>query len=261
MKASDFVLGKRIYGLLKGVPGAGKSIAAASMALEGPIYIFDFDGKINAIINYYTNINPQPTIIENITFDTFSDYNTAAEKLSAIIDNPNTYPYIGCIWDSLTTTVHKILAQINAVKGANESKHKIKQVGGIQVTEIDDYMAETASLTRLCQATKFKLARMHFLMTAHIIRTQQNMLDGTVRVDSAIITSGKKVAEMIPPYFDEIWQFDNVTDLSGTRYEIKTQNAGVDFARTSLPLPPKFNITNPILFWPELQRLIKAGSK
>ena len=123
-KASDYVPDKRIFALFKGDPGCGKSIAAATFALNGPQFIFDFDGKFAAIYNYFTNLFPCPEIINNIEYERFDNYNDAADKLSEIIELYPTKYTGGIVWDTLTTCVDRILTQVQMIKGADKSRKR-----------------------------------------------------------------------------------------------------------------------------------------
>ena len=256
-KASDYIPDKRFFALLKGDPGCGKSIAAATFALNGPQFIFDFDGKFGAIYNFFTNIIPCPEILNNIEYERFDNYNGAAEKLQDIIDyEPNKYTG-GIIWDTLTTCVDSILTQIQVVKGTDPKKvGKLKMVGDIQVGDIEDYNAESSALTRLLQTAKFKLP-VHFLMLAHVVRTEANQLDGGIKITRQLLTAGKKVAAKIPAYFDEAWHLTSNSGgetLGSDRYILRTKASGEDWARTSLPLPATIDVTGKKFLWKELQK-------
>lgn len=258
MKANDYEPTKRIFGLLKGEPGSGKSIAAASFAKSGRTFIFDFDGKFGAIHNYYSNICKHPDILDNIDFQRFDDYNTAVELLNDWIETG--CPYKTIIWDTLTTTVDRIMAQVSEIKGINNKN--LKKVGDIVVSDIEDYNAESSALTRLLQASKFKpnMKNINFLMLAHVVTTESyNLKEQRSVVTRTLFTAGKKVAAKLPAYFDEIYHFINSEsgpEWGGTKYEVFTSNAGVDFARTSLPIGKKLDITGPKLFYDELMKEI-----
>jgi hypothetical protein len=252
MKLSEFQPGKRLFCLAKGDPGAGKSVQVASFAEEGPQYWIDFDGKIDAVLNFYTKHVPRPDIINNIEFDRFSDFNSAMVKLAEIIDiYPNKYTG-GIVLDSLTTGVDNLMAQVQIMKGQEKKADKIKTVGGIQVSDIEDYNAESSALTRLIQVAKFKLP-VHFFMIAHVVETQTNVLGGGVIINRQLFTAGKKVAAKIPAYFNEIWHFgtEGSENFGGKKYVVHTNQAGNDFARTSLPLPQKFDVTGADILYPQ----------
>jgi len=242
MNLSEHKPNQRHFALYKGEPGAGKSIQAATWAVQGPVYFFDFDGKIDAVWNYFTNTIKRPDLLKNIEFDTFDSYNQAAEKLESLIEIPNKYETL--VWDTLTTSVDKLLTQVQNFKGADpKKKDKLKMVGDIQVSDVEDYNAESAALTRLVQAAKFDWKK-NFIMIAHVVRVQNRALDGTMTTDTQLVTAGKKVAAKLPAYFNEIYHMvgsDGGT-LGGKKYEVYTSATGIDFARTALPLESKLDV-------------------
>jgi len=233
----------RHFALYKGEPGAGKSIQAATWASKGPVYFFDFDGKIDAVWNFFTNVIKKPDLLKNIEYDTFDSYNDAAKKLEELIEIPNKYETL--VWDTLTTCVDKLLTQVQNYKGADpKKKDKLKMVGEIQVSDVEDYNAESSALTRLVQAAKFDWQK-NFIMVAHVVKVQNYALDGTVKTDTQLVTAGKKVAAKLPAYFNEIYHMvgSDGGSLGGKKYEVFTSATGVDFARTALPLNAKLDVT------------------
>jgi hypothetical protein len=243
MKANEYRDNKALFVLLKSEPGCGKSIAASSWLEKGPMYFFDFDGKIKAVINFWKKRNP--SFLDKLEFDHFETYNEAVEKLESFIKDG--HPYTGgIVWDTLTTSVDSLLVQVTDVKGGGN-----KKVGGISVNEIEDYNAESSGLTRLVQHSKFKLHKIHntnFFMLAHVVRTEEkNLKTQGVTVSRSLVTAGKKVAAKLPGYFDEIWHAycDKDMNSGNVRYMITTQNVGDDFARTSCDLPKLMDVTYP----------------
>lgn len=245
MKAENYKDNKAMFVLGKGDPGAGKSVAISTWLKKGPMFFFDFDGKIKAVINFWKKRNPD--LLKNLEFEHYEDYNTAAEEMERYIKDG--HPYTGgIVADTLTTMVDSLLVQVNDIKGGGN-----KKVGGIAVNEIEDYNAESSGLTRFVQHAKFKLHKAHntnFFMLAHVVMTEEKDLKTqTIRQSRQLITAGKKVAAKLPGYFDEIWHFYNEKSADGTslRYKMLTQNSGVDFARTSMGLEPVYDVTYPTL--------------
>jgi len=246
MKALDYIDNKCLFVLGKGNPGDGKSIAISSWLEQGPMFFFDFDGKIKAIINFWKKHNK--ALLNNLEFEHYDDYNKAAKKLESFIDDG--HPYTGgVVIDTLTTGVDSILTQIHDVKGGSK-----KVIGGIAVNEIEDYNAESSALTRLVQDSKFKLHKnlnTNFFMLAHVVAVESHDLKSNSKVVTRqLVTAGKKVAAKLPGYFDEIWHFytESAPDGNGKvsqRYKVTTQATGVDFARTSCNLPVNFDVTYP----------------
>lgn len=259
MKASEFVPTRRLYAAFKGDPGAGKSVAAASWAEQGKVRILDFDGKFGAIHNFYTNIVPRPEIINNLEFFQPATFNEGMDLLQLFIED-HSFNREGntIILDTLTTMVDRLLTDVGIIKGKEKAKEKLKFVGGIQVSDIEDFNAETSALTRLVVGTKSE-CRCNFIMLAHVVQVHNNALDGSVKTSRQLLTAGKKIAAKLPAYFDEIYHFDSVSDFggSGQKFYCHTSHSGEDFARTSLPLPAKFDFTKDRLLYSQWMKELK----
>lgn len=245
MKAADYIDNKTLFVLGKGDPGSGKSIAVSTWLEKGPMYFIDFDGKIKAIINFWKK--HKPSMLDNLEFDHFETYNEAMDKFEDLYKSGGCTKYTGgiCI-DTLTTGVDSLLVQVNDIKGGGN-----KKVGGIAVNEIEDYNAESSGLTRLISHAKFKLHKpynINFFLLAHVVMTESiDLKTKNVIQSRQLVTAGKKVAAKLPGYFDEIWHFgcEKNMETSAVDYKVMTQNAGVDYARTSCNLPASMTITYP----------------
>jgi SpoVK/Ycf46/Vps4 family AAA+-type ATPase len=91
-KASDLRLGQAQSMLFKGPFGFGKTLAAASFALEGPVYLSYWDKKRPVeLATYFTEArfgSKAKTILENIEYDVYSAAN-AGEYLNWLLDRVN----------------------------------------------------------------------------------------------------------------------------------------------------------------------------
>lgn len=260
MKASEYQPTKRLYAVFKGDPGAGKSIAASSWAKAGKVRLLDFDGKFGAIHNFYTNIVKQPQVLDNIEYFQPATFNEGMELLQMFLED-RAFNKEGntIILDTLTTMVDRLLTDIGAIKGKDQSRTgKLKLVGGIQVSDIEDFNAETSALTRLVVGTKAE-CRCNFIMLAHVVQIHSNALDGTVKTSRQLLTAGKKIAAKLPAYFDEIYHFDSQSDFggSGQKFYCHTSHSGEDFARTSLPVPVKIDFTGDKLLYEQWIKELK----
>jgi hypothetical protein len=256
-----------MYGMFKGDPGTGKSIAACSWAALGKTRVIDFDGKIGAAITYYKETCKRPDIMANLEYYQYKTYNEGMIDLADWTDDPSfNRPGNTIILDTLTTGVDSLLVDIGDIKGKEKSKDKLKFVGNVQVSDIEDFNAETSALTRLVQGTKFKL-QCNFILIAHVVQSRQNLLDGSVKTSRQLITAGKKIAAKLPVYFDEIYHFDSAQDFGDTntirptKYFCYTKHSGDDFARTSLKITEKFDFTNKAFYdlWIRELDYIKLG--
>jgi hypothetical protein len=227
------------YSLFKGEPGTRKSTAALSYPL--PQYWFSFDGKMSALGIPARNWGVD---LSQVHYDDYVDWTSARNKLENL---QTSCPYKTIVIDSITSCADYMLRQVLKQKvgktrssGANAGK----QIGGIAVNEIEDFNAESAGLTELMALTKdiHKHFKVDVILIAHVIRTEQKSLDGSISVSRVIVTAGKRPAAKIPAYCDETYHFGmerSLVEGGGGDFNILTSYAGEEFARTTLPLPNK----------------------
>lgn len=247
------------YTLLKGEPGTRKSTHALSY--PKPQYWFSFDGKMNALKlpMAHWGINPA-----EINYDDYTDWNSAVRKLEFFMVD---FPYKTLVIDSITSCADYMLRQVRKSKSGTTTKggkEAGKVIGGIPVSEIEDFNAEASGLTELIALTKniHKFHKIDVVLIAHVIRKEEKSLDGRINVSRQIVTAGKAPAAKIPAYCDETYHFSvrpNVDADAGPEYMILTAHAGEDFARTSLPLAPTILLGDRPLYdthiVPAMQRL------
>ena len=248
-----------IFAVFKGEIGVWKSSMAASFALGGPIYVFDYDKKMQSI-----GIPVKKWRIDkkDIEFDSYWDWNKAKAKLEQFQIMPlmsDGRKITTIVIDSITSMGDAINQQTLAVKkeGRAQGDDKGKMIGGIAVNSIEDYNGEMAAfqellamLTDICNKHK-----VHVIAIAHVLQTEYKSLDGKSTMSRSIVTGGKRAAAKIPTYFSEILHFQ--TRLGGEKHEALTTHTGDDFARTSLPLPAVIDLDNGPLY----PVLMKAAEK
>lgn len=236
------------FSLFKGEPGTRKSTAALSYPL--PQYWFSFDGKMNAL-----GIPQKLWGIEgkDIQYDDYNDWARATAKLEQLQVN---CPYKTIVIDSITSCADYMLRQVRTMKSGTTRKSGAtagKVIGGIPVNELEDFNAESSGLTELIALTKdiHKFHKIDVILIAHVIRTEMKSADQSINVSRTIVTAGKKPAAKIPAYCDETYHFGLEQDMDvskGGRYNVITAHVGEDFARTTLPLPPRIIIGDDPLY-------------
>lgn len=233
------------YIMFKGEPGLLKSTQALSY--PGNQYWFSWDQKMNALALPMKAWNIDP---KTIHYDDYSDWTGARKKLKELQVN---CPYKTIIFDSITSCADFTLGQTLALKQgttnqAGQAKGKI--IGGIAVTDIEDYNAESAALQELIALTKDikKFHKVNIILIAHVIQAEyRNSVNNTTHISRTIVTAGKKVAAKLPAYCDEIYHFNlkkGFDASQGGTYEILTSHTGDDFARTTLPLEKSIDFGN-----------------
>lgn len=250
---SDIELGKSMMALFTGHPGARKTSAAASY--PGPIYFFDFDGRIAPVKKVFPGR-------KDIYYDTYESFE-AANKLmkSWMLSGPDFFPgtderYKTVVVDSLTTVSKKIIRDTKRMlrPGGNS-----KQKGTIQIAEIEDYNYEVAGLEDLLSFLKTMNEdyKMNAILTAHLIVYEEAVPGkiGQKEVKSQLLTAGKKIAPYIPAVFDEVYHFEVEGGLEGSRCYAYTDIINEHFAKTALPLPFRIDFTN-VPFYGEIEKAL-----
>jgi hypothetical protein len=183
------------------------------------------------------NISPN-----QIAYDDFADWTGAKLQLERFQVN---CPYKTIVIDSVTTCADNMLRQVRQLKKGQTRQSGAsagKSIGGIDVSEIEDFNAEAAGLTEMIALLKDikKHHKIDIILIAHLIRVENKSLDNKIAISRSIVTAGKKPAAKIPAYCDEAYFFSveqGITVGSGGKYLIVTSHTGEDYARTTLPLP------------------------
>jgi hypothetical protein len=238
---------ERLFMMFKGEPGSGKSIGY--LGFPKPLYIFDLDGRIRSLRNFLRGPDDD-RIIDGITFQTFPTYDEFAIKLEGF---QRDCPYRTIVIDGLTALARLTIRHIMISKGGGHlltvplgtkpSDAGGKRLGSIQVPGLEEFNGESSALQEcldVCRALK----GVNIVWTAHVIKTEEkDQTNKRVIVSRSLLTGGKKVAAMIPGYFDEVYHFAQDRFEGILEYTIWTENTGTDFAKTALPLPERVGFT------------------
>lgn len=260
MKASSIVVGKNSSFLFKGSPGFGKTLAAASFAVEGPTYISYWD-KNSAVelVTFFTDKrfgSLGKKILDNIDIEIYGSSN-AHEYLNKMIQFREDCRYFAIINDSLTRmTSCAVNWSLNFGKDTKVKK-KIKDI----LPDWDEYKVET-SLVSQCIDIGITLP-CHVIWTAHPLPTTKVEGGvGSMRVTKAnsIVSYGSKVAGMVPGSFTEIYHFSQQADFSGgtasKKYIVHTEAIGDEYAKSPLlaDYVKEFDITDKLFYhvWKDL---------
>lgn len=260
MKASNIPLSSNISFLLKGSPGFGKTLAAASFALAGPVYLAYWDKSSPVeLTTFFTEKrfgSLAKKILDNIEYDIYSSENAAA-YLNKLIDFASDCRYTAIINDSITyMTAGAVNWSMNFGKDP-KLKKKIKDV----LPDWDEYKVET-SIVSQCIDISRKLP-CHVIWTAHPLPTTSVSGSGAsmrVTKTNSIVSYGSKVAGMIPGSFTEIYHFSQQTNFNegraSKRFVVSTEAIGDEFAKSPLlgDFVKEFDITDRLFYevWKEL---------
>ena len=252
--------------LLKGPFGFGKTLAAASMAIDGPVWLAYWDKKepIELVTFFKKHC---PDALKNITWDMYGAHN-ANEYLIKLMDLVKHNPYYGIINDSVTMMTSGAVNWSMGFRTATGKKDPLNAKSPQLIPDFDEYKVETSLVTQaldICKSLKCNV-----IWTAHPI-TSLDMSGGgstgnpmKVSKVKKIVSYGNKVGEIVPGNFTEIYHFsienqwDSKLGRSNVKRTVNTVAVGDDFAKTALDLPSEFDITDK-LFWTEWKRYLNGG--
>lgn len=261
MKASDIEPNKTNISLLfKSSPGFGKTLAACSFAVEGPVYLSYWDKKSPVELpKFFTKErfgDDAEKILDNITYDVY-DSSNAGDYLNKIIGFLEDCRYFAIVNDSVTMMTS---AAVNWSLNFGRSSKAFKKIKEI-LPSWDEYKVET-SLASQCIDLSRNLP-CHVIWTAHPLpQTKVEGEGGSMKVTKAnsIVSYGNKVAALVPASFTEIYHFSQQSDYSASgvskRYIVNTEAVGDEFAKSPLLADyiKEFDITNKLFYkvWKEL---------
>lgn len=255
MKASDIVVDTQTSLLLKGPYGHGKTLAAASFALEGPIYLSYWDKKKPIELeNYFYKIIKRPDLLERIEYDVYGAGN-ASTYLSKMIELSKDCRYFAVINDSVTNMTSGAVNWSLNFNDDRKGKSKLKLI-----PDFDEYKVETSLVTQALDICR--TLPCHVIWTCHpvpSIKIEGSGASMKVTKTNPIVTYGSKVAGIVPGNFSEIYHFskvnnwDSTSGKSSTRYVVDTDAIGDDFAKSNIGLMGQMDITDRMFYevWKE----------
>jgi len=236
-----------LYTLLKGDPGTWKSSSA--ITYPTPQYWFSFDRKMQALA---LPAKKHGVDLSKISYDDFSTWTMHRDgnkpsALSILESLRTNCPYRTIIIDSVTTAADAMLRQILDAKigtQRNSGAAAGKFIGGIDVSEIEDFNGEAAGINELLALSKDVCERrkVNFILIAHVVRTEQKDLTGKTSIARSLVTAAKKPAAKIPAVCHETYQFSLkggqgvIVNQEAVGLQVHTVNNSEDYARTVLPL-------------------------
>jgi hypothetical protein len=256
-------LGGRFMGLFTGTHGSGKTVAIGSM--PGPILVFDFDGRIDPLINFYPHRSDIEYYTVGLSNDSRNDVIGFQEFCQKFEDLQDRCDYGTVAIDSYT--MYSTVAVLYQM-GARDNKDLKHTKGGLPIPDWDEYKGETGVAVQIMETAKILPA--HFIMTAHPVSKATTTKQGGSANDvlasmikgSSLATYGWKTVSILPSYFNEMYYFN--TMVSGqmgnvNKRMVQTVSAGEIVAKTALGLPNIFEITDKP-FWPVLEVYMKQRS-
>jgi hypothetical protein len=266
-KASSLNLSGPTSFLFKSPWGFGKTLAAASFALEGPTYLAYWDKKKPVeLITFFKKFGVKgKRILENLEYDVYGSDN-ANKYLNKLIDMKSDCRYTACITDSVTTMTS---GAVNWSLGF-DGKKKIVNVKNDNPEQMmpswDEYKTETSLVSQALDISR--VLPCHIIWTAHPLPgTKIEGSGSSMKVSkvNTIVTYGSKVAGLVPGQFTEIYHFIKASDFSTNpttiRFKVSTEAIGDDYAKTALGLPKELDFTDKLFYevWKQALEEIEKG--
>ena len=272
-KASDIQPDSYNQILMKGGPGFGKTLAAATFALEGPVHISYFDKKKPVeLITFFTKKrfgDRAERILNNIEYTVYGAYN-AHEYLNRLISmaNTNSCRLFADITDSTTSLTS---AAVNWSLAFSDGHSKVIKDADEVIPGWDDYKVETSLITQALDL--YQNLPCHVIWIAHplpSIKLEGSGKNMKVTKTNPIVTYGAKVAGIIPGRFTEVYhmfqesEWDAVKMVSNKRFKVSVDAVGDDFAKSSIFTGSdvkEFDITDRLFYEVWKEEIVKAFKK
>ncbi len=244
MKASDITPDTNISILMKGAPGFGKTLAAASFALLGPTYIAYFDKKKPIeLLTFFTDKrfgSKAKKILDNIEYDIYGA-NNAHEYLNKMNRLAGDCRYSTIITDSVTNLTAAAVNWSLGFRKVGGKKDKENKEAQQMIPDFDEYKVETSLVSQSLDIQK--TLPCNIIWTAHPLAGIKVEGSGTsvkITKTNPIVSYGSKVASMIPGNFTEIYHFtqtsnwDSNSGKSNKKFVVSLEAIGDDFAKSPL---------------------------
>ena len=243
LKATDLKEEIAIRGLFVGRKGCGKSTAASTF--PKPLLVIDIDKRIQSLrgiegVEYIQ--------FKKLNFDELQD---TFYQLSLQVDN-GTYKYKTLLFSS-TTSLQTFLLEEAIKLIPQEGK---QQIGKLKVPGQRHYLYCSEAINQLLLNQLFYFPG-NVLLEAHVVTKFNKTGDP---VGKALLNT-EKIAERIPTFFNEVWEFSKVLGASPNvppDYFVNFRSDIADTAFTQLPFK-RVTITGK-KFYPKLQQMLGRGA-
>lgn len=260
MKLDQLSLDNYTSFLLKGPWGFGKTIAAASFARLGTVWLSYWDKKGPIELVQFLKVHA-PELLRNIEYEVYGAHNAGA-YLEHMYRLSKDCRYAAVINDSVTTMTSSAVNWSLGFRDTKKNKDKDKII-----PDWDEYKVETSLVTQaldLCRTLPC-----HVIWIAHPLPgTKVEGSGSSMKVSkvNSIVTYGSKVAGIVPGQFSEIYHFskrsewDQAAGKSRPQYFVSTEQIGDDYAKSNIGLNCEMDITDKLFYdvWKEEVRKHEA---
>jgi hypothetical protein len=249
MKLSDTSLDS-LYVMLKGEPGTRKSTQA--LTFPKPQYWFSIDKKMKALIRPAKMWGIDMSQVDYDDYSAWLGKDSIFPKLESFLTGCK---YKTLVLDSVTSMGDSVNIQTMKDKTKDQGDDA-RRVGGIRINTLEDYKAEASAFQSMIDVTKQiqVMYKVNIILIAHVVGERAQKEVNTTAHARIIITGGKTISGKIPAYCEEIYHFDLEAEAVQGRPAkniIYTQYTDDDYARTSLPMPSKIEMTASKQLYPD----------
>lgn len=269
MPQADNLTLDKVSILLKAPFGFGKTLAACSAAIDGPLWLAYFDKKTPIELNWFKKHHPE--ILKNITYDVYGSHN-AHEFLNKLMLQTKRCDYVTVVPDSLTMMT---ASAVNWSLGfRNPSGPKMDPMNPRAVLTIpgfDEYKTETSYITQALDI--LRSLPCNVIMTAHPL-PKMEITGGaedaagnkmSIVKTNSLVSYGSKVAGIVPGQFTEIYHMTKEYEWLASQGKsvekrfVNTSLVGDEMTKTALNLPAQLDITDR-LFWEVWKEAVKTAN-
>lgn len=243
-----------LFTMMKGEPGLRKSTEALSYPT--PQYWVSTDQKMEAL---RLPANKWGIKNKDIHYHDYTNWDKPRAYLERLQVNCS---FKTIIVDSITSIGDCMTSQ---VKKAKRSGTTGKEIGGIPVSGLEEFNAESSAFQELIAILKDinKFHGVNIILIAHVLGARKdNDANKLTHHSRIIVTGAEKISAKIASYMTEVYHFNIKPAFEADKegeYTLLTTHTGNDYARTSLPLPREIAFNNDPLYekWiaPAIKRL------
>lgn len=208
--------------LFVGPSGAGKTCAIASYAKLGPMYIFDFDGRMAGMLGQKSVLGEYFNNIEYDTYDLSQGFKEVDKRLEGFVvqSRNRQLKYKTIVFESLPTMVSCFLEMAVQLEGVKAAGIPSRLIGDVHMLSPQHYNWASRAFHDLVYNGLRRLAGCNVIVSGWTVDQWGKRIikkaDGTESVDEygpkevvgrkLLLT--EKLAEEVPGYFDEVYEFD-----------------------------------------------------
>lgn len=219
----------------KGISGTRKTSALRDF--PGPMFILDTDQRVDPLITLASGRTDIE--VESFTPYEWKKFDEAFGKLERQQDQFRTV-----VLDSYTSLARMCVHYARLARGGSHDK----KYGDINTNTLEDYNAEANGCGQVIDRLLSLSNPQFVIIICHIQGTEYDPAGKPI--GRTILTGGKKLSAALPIPFNHIFHFESKPGLTddASKWEVITQNVGLDFARTTLPLQRTLDIGTKSLY-------------